>query len=53
VKVDDGSRIYERKMLWTPDRSENRYLMLLGTLLAFGGLLGFLVEFRLRSVKPI
>jgi hypothetical protein len=53
VEVDGGSRTYEMKQTWRPERFENRWLMLLGVLLAFGGLFGFLVEFRLRSVKPL
>jgi hypothetical protein len=33
------------------DRRENRWMMFAGALLAFGGVLGFVVEQRLRSVK--
>jgi hypothetical protein len=33
-------------------RPQNRWLMLVGTLLTFGGLAGFLIEARLRTMRP-
>jgi len=48
--VEAGSRSYK---LWgqvETERPENRYLMLIGTLLTFAGVFGFFVEFRLRKV---
>jgi len=51
VKVDDGERRYELKKLTEYVRVENRFLLLFGSLLTFGGLFGFFVESRLRSVK--
>lgn len=50
--VAGGERRYELKKIVDYVRVENRYLMLLGSLLTFGGLFGFFVESRLRSVKP-
>jgi transcriptional regulator with XRE-family HTH domain len=51
VPVDGGERRYELKKISDYVRVENRYLMLLGSLLTFAGLFGFFVESRLRSVK--
>jgi transcriptional regulator with XRE-family HTH domain len=51
TNVDGGSRSYELKREAEHERVENRYLMLFGSLLAIGGLFGFFVEYRLRSVK--
>jgi hypothetical protein len=33
------------------ERAPNRWLMLMGAFLTFGGIVGFVVEQRLRSVK--
>jgi transcriptional regulator with XRE-family HTH domain len=49
--VEGGSRSYKWQGQSETTRSENRYLMLLGTLLTFAGIFGFLVEFRLRHVR--
>jgi len=51
VSVEGGERRYELKKIAEYVRVENRYLMLLGSLLTFGGLFGFFVEARLRSVR--
>lgn len=48
--VATGSRAYEFKSEKTISRSENRYLILLGTLLTFSGIFGFFVELRLRKI---
>jgi transcriptional regulator with XRE-family HTH domain len=48
--VEGGLRTYEIKGENHISRSENRYLILLGTLLTFSGLFGFFVEFRLRKM---
>lgn len=50
VPVEGGSRTYSFTKQTEHQRPANRYLMLLGTVLAFAGLLGFVVEYRLRSV---
>ena len=49
--VEGGSRTYEYDMERAPEASQNRYLMLIGSLLTLGGVFGFFVEYRLRSVK--
>ncbi len=48
--VEGGSRAYKFKNLNTVSRAENSYLILLGTLLTFGGIFGFFIEFRLRKI---
>jgi transcriptional regulator with XRE-family HTH domain len=53
VKVDGGRRDYDLRKVAEHERVENRYLTLLGLLLTFGGLFGFFVEARMRSVKII
>lgn len=50
-KVDGGIRNYGLKSVSQHERAENRWVTLIGALLAFGGLLGFVVEQRLRSVR--
>ncbi len=50
LPVEGGSRIYHLTDTAQNERVENRFLMLLGVLLAFSGLLGFFVEFRLRRI---
>jgi len=50
-KVPGGSRVYEFTHASEFERPQNRWLMLLGALLAFGGIVGFIVEGRLRSVR--
>jgi transcriptional regulator with XRE-family HTH domain len=49
--VQGGMRSYKWQGQAETTRRENRYLMLLGTLLTFAGLFGFLVEARLRRVS--
>ena len=53
VPVDGGRRGYQLRKVANFERVENRYLTLLGLLLTFGGLFGFIVEARMRSVKII
>ena len=48
--VEGGLRAYEIKGNKELPRPENRYLILLGTLLTFSGLFVFFVEFRLRKI---
>lgn len=50
-EVPGGQRAYffQREMGF--ERPENRWLMLAGVLLAFGGIVGFFVEARLRQVR--
>jgi transcriptional regulator with XRE-family HTH domain len=50
--VAGGFRQYALRNTSTARRMENNLLMLLGTLLAFGGLFGFVVEYRLRRSLP-
>lgn len=50
-KVDGGQRLFKMEQQTLHERTENRWLMLFGTLGTFGGLLGFVVEQRLRSVR--
>jgi transcriptional regulator with XRE-family HTH domain len=49
--VEGGTRNYKFHGQTENLRTENRYLMLLGTLLAFSGIFGFLLEYRLRRVS--
>ena len=51
--VDGGRRGYQLRKVANYERVENRYLTLLGLLLTFSGLFGFIVEARMRSVKII
>lgn len=54
VRVDGGSRIYGfRPIANLPAYKAvgNRYLILLGLLLSFSGLFGFIVEWRLRKIQ--
>ena len=48
--VEGGTRTYNHQTQEEVTRRENRYLMLLGTLLTFSGIFGFFVEYRLRRV---
>jgi len=50
-KVPGGQRLYffQREMGF--ERPQNRWLMLAGVLLTFGGLVGFIIEARLRRVR--
>ena len=50
-KVPGGSRFYVFQHPSAYERPQNRWLMFIGTLLACGGLVGFVVEARLRSVR--
>lgn len=51
VPVEGGTRTYKLGN-WIPvQKLPNRYLMFIGSLFTFGGLFGFFVEFRLRSVR--
>lgn len=55
LPVEGGSRTYKLQSSESQRskalRNENRLLMLVGFLLTFGGLAGFLVEFRLRNAN--
>ena len=53
VMIDGGRRSYVLREVTDYPRVENRYLTLLGLLLTFGGMFGFVVEARMRSVKII
>ncbi len=48
--VEGGQRVYNFRTSRPGDDSPNRWLMLIGTMFAFSGLFGFLVEFRLRKI---
>jgi transcriptional regulator with XRE-family HTH domain len=48
--IKSGFRAYEFKRINIVPRVENSYLILLGTLLTFGGIFGFFIEFRLRRI---
>jgi transcriptional regulator with XRE-family HTH domain len=50
-EVDGGQRLYKMAARTLVERPQNRWLMFIGAVLTFGGLIGFLVEQRLRSVK--
>ncbi len=50
AEVPGGTRYYAFRGESDTQRSENRFLMLFGTLLAIGGLFGFIVEHRLRGI---
>ena len=50
-KVDGGQRLYKLAAQKLVERAQNRWLMFIGALLAFSGIIGFVVEQRLRSVK--
>jgi len=52
VAVDGGTRAYELRKVAEHERVANRYLTLLGSLCALGGLFGFFVEYRLRKIVP-
>jgi transcriptional regulator with XRE-family HTH domain len=47
-----GTRTYNFSRGHTAERAQNRWLMLAGTLLTVGGIFGFLVEQRLRRIRP-
>jgi transcriptional regulator with XRE-family HTH domain len=49
--VSGGQRFYRLIKVSEYERTGNRWLMFLGALLTFGGLVGFVVEQRLRSVR--
>jgi len=51
IPVEGGTRTYKLGSFFPVQKLPNRYLMLFGSLLTFGGLFGFFVEYRLRSVK--
>jgi transcriptional regulator with XRE-family HTH domain len=53
VSVPGGTRVYKLKNPSYEERAGNRYLMFSGLLLTFASLFGFLVEFRLRSLKKM
>jgi transcriptional regulator with XRE-family HTH domain len=53
VPVDGGTRSYQLRKVAEHERVENRYLTLLGLLLTFGGLFGFVVEARMRNVRIV
>jgi transcriptional regulator with XRE-family HTH domain len=51
-KVPGGERAYYVQLPpMTYERPENRWLMLAGVLLTFGGIVGFIIEARLRTVR--
>lgn len=49
--VEVGQRLFRMVREAGHERAENRWLMFLGALLTLSGLVGFLVESRLRSVR--
>jgi transcriptional regulator with XRE-family HTH domain len=49
--VEGGTRTYKLVSSMPVQKLPNRILMLLGSLLTFGGVFGFFVEYRLRSVR--
>ena len=53
MPVDGGRRNYQLRKVADHERVQNRYLTLFGLLLTFGGLFGFFVEARMRSVRII
>jgi transcriptional regulator with XRE-family HTH domain len=50
-QVDGGQRLFKMVREVEHERPGNRWLMFLGTLLTFSGLLGFIIESRLRRVR--
>jgi hypothetical protein len=50
-EVDGAQRLYKMAAQKLIERPQNRWLMFIGAALTFGGLIGFVVEQRLRSVK--
>lgn len=50
-QVPGGSRFYYFQHPSSFERPQNRWLMFMGALLAFGGIVGFVIEARLRSVR--
>jgi len=51
VDVPGGQRTYYFQHISEFERPQNRWLMLAGMLLGFGGISGFIVEARLRQVR--
>ncbi|MES2015822.1 MAG: helix-turn-helix transcriptional regulator [Pseudomonadota bacterium] len=51
-EVAGGFRQFTLRETTSSRRTENNLLMFLGTLLAFAGLFGFIVEYRLRKSMP-
>ncbi len=51
LDVPGGQRTYFFMQTSQYERPQNRWMMLAGLLLAFGGIVGFIVEARLRRVK--
>ncbi len=49
--VPGGTRIFKRQNTSYQEPAANRYLTLLGVLLAFASLFGFFIEMRLRQLK--
>ena len=49
--VPGGQRTYYYQHATEFERPQNRWLMLAGVLLSFGGIVGFIVEARLRQVR--
>jgi len=50
TNVEGGQRVYYYGTLREGNKEPNRWLMLIGSFLTFGGLFGFFVEFRLRKI---
>jgi transcriptional regulator with XRE-family HTH domain len=50
-EVPGGTRYYTYRHFTVAVRPQNRILMLAGALLTFGGIVGFITEARLRSVR--
>jgi hypothetical protein len=50
-QADGGRRLFKMTGQWSSERAENRWLTFVGALLTFSGILGFIVEQRLRSVR--
>jgi transcriptional regulator with XRE-family HTH domain len=51
-KTPGGNRFFFFHHASAHERPQNRWLMFIGALLACGGIVGFVVEARLRSVRP-
>lgn len=51
-KVPGGTRYFSFAHPSENERPQNRWLMLAGVLLTFGGIVGFIIEARLRQVRP-
>jgi transcriptional regulator with XRE-family HTH domain len=50
VDQADGRRVFVYRTWHSSDNGLNRWLILVGSLLGFGGIFGFIVEYRLRKI---